>query len=186
MLRINTKILIILTAILCYPATLWATRGAEDYGIIMALMAFFFLLPVGLMLLGFIIYSITKLKSKEKLNKKQGEIVFTLSLIIIVPSIIIPILWVYWAENHYKMFELMSGVFIPIILLSIISSVLAMFVKKRSLNIDNDMSEVRAFESEQSETFDKRLSKKFIIGLILFLIVLIVTIFLYCFTPYLK
>ncbi len=180
---IDTKKFIFLAVIFFYPVTLWATRGAEDYGIIMALMAFFFSLPVGLMLLGFIIYSISKLKSKETPDTKQGKTVFTLSLIIIAASIIIPVLLIYGAENHYKMFELMSGVFIPIILLSIISLVLAINVKKGSRKIDNNEFKLRTSKSEISGTVDKRFIKKsLIIGSILFSIVLIAIIFLYFFT----
>ncbi len=126
------KISIFILAIISFPVMLWATRGPHDYGIIMVVMLMIYTIPVGLALLGFIIYLIVKLKSNVKPGKKPGRIIFVLSLIILFFSVIIPLAWSYSADWHHTMIELMLGDFIPIVLLSATSAVLAMKVKRYS------------------------------------------------------
>ena len=158
-----------------------ATRGSDDYGLVMALMAMLFCFPIGLTLLGFIIFSVSKLRSKKKLKKNQGKTVFIISFIIIVLSIIIPIAWMYSAKWHPLMVEVMLADFIPILVLAIISLVLSMRVKKRSLEND-EIREERILKKEQTEIINKGLSKKVIIVLILFSVVIVVMTFLFFFT----
>ena len=168
--RINTKRTIVLAVSFCCPAALWATGGSEDYGIIMALAAFFFSLPVGLVLLAFIVYSIIILK-KEKLDKRHGKIVFIVSLVIMISSIIIPIVLMHLAKWHRLMIELMLADFIPVLLLSVISAVLSVHVMKRPL----------LKESEPS-AYKKKLLKRTLIGLALIISLLLILMFLYFFT----
>ena len=182
MFRINLKITIFLAFMLYCPTMLWATRGANDYGIIMVLMFIIYSLPIGSLLLFFIIYSIIKLNSKKEPNKNQGKIVFILSSIIIFPTIIIPIILIYLVEWKNEMIELMSGVFVPILLLSIISAVLANFVKKRSILSSDDINEERYMKSKKSAIADNKFSKYFIIGAISLLLAFIVFVFKYFFT----
>ena len=133
MYKINKKKTLILIVLFCSPTIMWATRGNEDYGIVMVIMAMLFSFPVGLTLLGFIIFSVSKLRSKKKLKKNQGKTVFIISIIIIVFSVIIPIALMYSASWHTLMVEVMLADFMPILILAIISLVLSMRVKKRSL-----------------------------------------------------
>jgi membrane-associated HD superfamily phosphohydrolase len=136
------KKLFVISMLFCCPLLLLATRGSDDYGIVLALMAMLFSVPFGIMLIGFIIYLIVVLNNKKKPEKKQGKVAFILSIITIILSIIIQIFWTYWADKHWEMFVLMSGDFVPIILLACISIVLARFVRKRARKIDNDIAEV--------------------------------------------
>jgi hypothetical protein len=112
---------------------LWATRGSDDYGIIMTVMFMVYTFPVGLLIVSFIIYSIMNLQSINKPKVKKGNIVFIISIILIAPTVIIPVSWMYKSGWHPLMIEVMSADFIPILLLSIISAVLARIVKKRSI-----------------------------------------------------
>ena len=167
MQRINRSKFIILAAILCLPINLWATRGSDDYGLIMISMFIVFTFPFGLILLFFILNSIIKLKSSKPPEKKQGNIIFIISIIIIPVSILIPIAWMYNAKWHKLMIEVMLADFLPILLLSIISAVLALFVKKRSLNIMEDAGRKIFILSEKIKVI---LSSKLLIALIIFLL----------------
>ncbi len=128
----SLKLPVFTLAMIFSPAFLWATRGPHDYGIIMTIMLMIYTIPVGLALLGFIIYLIVQLKGDVKPGKKPGRIVFVLSLIILFFSIIIPLGWMFSADWHHTMIELMLADFIPMILLSVTSAVLAVKVKRRS------------------------------------------------------
>ncbi len=121
--------------ILCFPTIMLATRGSEDYGIIMAFMAMVYCMPAGLMLLGFVIYSITKLKTREKLKPNQGKTVYVISIIAIILSIFIPIAWMYSANWDRMMVKLMLADFVPVILLATTSLLLSIYVKKKSAKI---------------------------------------------------
>ncbi len=140
--RMNLKLIIFTCAFILYPPILWATRGPQDYGIIMTLMFMLYSFPIGLLLLCFIIYSIVKLKALKSISNNQGKIVFTLSSIIVFSTILIPLFWISWSDWNNEMIQLMSGVFVPVLILSIISAVLSRLVKKRSTNIENDVTEV--------------------------------------------
>lgn len=131
------KKLFILSVLFCSPFILFATRGADDYGIVLALMAMLFSVPVGIMLSGFIIYLSVILNNKKKPEKKKGNTVFVLSIIAIIFSIILQFFWTYWADKHWEMFVLMSGAFVPVIVLASVSIVLFRIVRKRALNLDN-------------------------------------------------
>ena len=183
MLRMNLNPLVFSVAFVLYPAVLRATRGPQDYGIIMALMSMLYSFPVGLLLLCFIISSIINLKSLKKPGKNRGKTVFIISIIIIPPTILIPVFWMFWTEWNNEMIQLMSGVFAPILILSIISAVLAGRVKKRSLDTDDDINGAMVKKSDQTGTVDnKSLKKIFLIGSAIFLSVLTVFIFKCCFT----
>ncbi len=177
MQRINRCKFIILPAVLCLPINLWATRGSDDYGLIMISMFIVFTFPLGLILLFFIINSIIKLKSSKSPEKKQGNIIFIISIIIIPVSIIIPILWMYNAKWHRLMIEVMLADFSPILLLSIISAVLAMFVKKRSLN--NKMENAGSKIFNLSEKIKEILSSKISIAIIFFLLLSLIYYFFF-------
>ncbi|MCP4135547.1 MAG: hypothetical protein GY754_31550 [bacterium] len=127
-----TNILVIAVT-LCYPATVWA-RDID--GLIHSCFTFLYFLVIGILLLCFIIYSIVKLIIKTKPEKKQGTVVFKISIILIAPTIIIPILLIHSYHWIPGVIGAMSVFFGPILLLSIISAVLAKFVMRRSLSID--------------------------------------------------
>lgn len=171
-----------LTTTLLLPAPLWATRGSDDYGIVMALMAVFFALPVGLTLLLFIIYSTARLRSKKRPDNKSGNVVFILSLVAIPPAILIPALWMHWADWKYAMIELMLAVFLPVLLMAIISAVLAMYVKKRSAGGDSWRDELPEQSADPSIVVHRGLSDKHRIGAVLLLIALLLLLFWYFFT----
>ncbi len=138
MQRIHWGKCLFLSAIFCHPINLWATRGADDYGIMMTVMFMIYSFPVGLLLVCFIIYLIVKLRSAEKPRADQGKTILIISIILIIPTVIIPIFLMYKAGWHPLMIEVMLADFIPILLLSITSAVLSMRVKKRSLYRNND------------------------------------------------
>jgi len=179
----NLKAVIFSGAFILYPAVLRATRGPQDYGIIMALMSMLYSFPVGLLLICFIISSIVNLKSLKKPGRNLGKTVFIISIIIIFPTILIPMFWMFRTEWNSEMIQLMLGVFAPVLVLTIISAVLARRVNKRSLNTDDDISDAIVNKSDQSGTVDnKSLKKIFLIGSAIFLLLLAVFIFKCCFT----
>jgi len=113
------------------PLTLFATRGPEDYGIIMALMAMVFTVPFSLVLIILIVYLSITLKKNNEIKQNEGQRPFIFSLIIILLSLILPFVLIYKATNHFKMFQLIAGVFLPVIILAVISLLLAYNLKKR-------------------------------------------------------
>jgi hypothetical protein len=126
-----------------------------------------------------------KLRSLERPRAKQGKSIFIISIILIVPTVIIPVFWMYNARWHSNMIEVMLADFIPIFLLSIISAVLAMFVNKRSL-FNNNMNEINIKNIDLTGNINKGLSKYLIIGFIVFVIITMIFIFLFYLTNLLR
>ncbi|MFC1670987.1 hypothetical protein ACFL20_11405 [Spirochaetota bacterium] len=182
MLRIKSIIIIILTFILSCPTLLLATRGKDDYGLAMVIMFILYSLPVGILLICFIIYSTIKLNKSDKPTKKQGKIIFILSNIIIAPTIIIPLLWIIRADWKSEMIEVMTGTFVPILVLTIISSVLAKLVKKKSLMSDSEFNDAIAAKSEKAGAVNEKFLQYVKIGLVFISLILIALLFKYCFT----
>ena len=174
--------LIFLAVIITWPVSLWATGGPHDYGIIMAVMCLFYSFPVGLMLLGFIVYSIITLNWKKRPGKKFGKIMYPVSIITIPPAIIMPILWIYWADRHQEMIEIMLAVFIPVLILSIISIILISYAKKQlQLTTDDNVGTTPPLFKKTGIT-GYRHAKLFILGSILVLLLFFMLIFKHCFT----
>ncbi len=132
MLRVNAKKVIILAVLSCFPVTLWATRGPEDFGLMMILVAMFFSFPAGILLVCLIVYTIAWLKNSEKPVAKRGNVVFVISLVIMVLAVIIPLLFMNLGKWHSKIIEVMLGDCVPIVLLSALSAVLSYRLMKRS------------------------------------------------------
>lgn len=170
-----------LSFILCFPINLWATRGEDDYGIIMMVMLMVYSFPVGVLLICFIIYSISKLRSAENPREKQGNIIFIISVILIVPTVVIPVFLMHKSGWHLQMIEVMLADFTPILIASTTSAILAMFVKNRSSN--NNSNSTKFFESIQSNnSITKFVSSKFFIaGSLLFVASLLMLVFKNCF-----
>ena len=130
------KTTIFFIAIISYPATVRAATPGHD--IVDAFLTFLYSIITGLLLLCFIIYSIVKLKSKKKPKKKQGKIVFLISIILIVPTIIIAFNLIKSSNWSSGSIEVMLVFFGPLLLLSIISAVLAKLLMKSFFGIDNN------------------------------------------------
>jgi len=125
--------LTILAAALTYsPTLLWANRGGHDYGIFMVVMFMLYCVPVGLVLLGCILASALRLKQPAKPKSKEGRIVLVLSWISIPPTVLLPLLLMAHQSWHPEMVELMLADFVPVLLLSLVSVVLATKVRRRN------------------------------------------------------
>ena len=179
----NKSFFTIITSIcILSPTALWATRGPDDYGIIISFMFITYAFPVGLMLLGFIIYTFAKLKSMTRPGKNACKIIYTISIITIPFTVIIPVFWILWSDCHKEMIELMLAEFIPLLILSITSIALAMRVRKSSSLSESDFKEkTETIRNKKSDAGNKH-NKFFIACLILFIFILLAFVFKFCFT----
>lgn len=135
MSRVITDIAIIITAALCCPAIVWARDVDDLAGSVVSLL---YNLVIGLLLICFIVYSIVKLKSKRIPVKRRGAIVFTISIISIAPTVIIPMSMIRRHDWTSGVIEAMLVFYGPILVLTIISAVLAKFVMSRSPALTDD------------------------------------------------
>lgn len=131
MSKFHGKSFIIAAALFLFSMPLGATRGPEDYGIILAFFMFCFSFPAGLLLLSLIILSVIRLKSEERPLGKQGTAIFVISLIIFVCSLIIPAAILYLKGCNGRIMEIIAADFVPVLLLAGISAELSRRVMNR-------------------------------------------------------
>ena len=136
--RIHYLKAIFLIAIICSPDLLLATRGSKDYGILLVVMFMIYSFPVGILLFCFLIYTLIKLKNTNKPTKGQGKVIFIISIIIIFPTILIPLAIMSGENWDPQVVELMLGAFMPILIMAIATTVLAKIIKNRSLLGENE------------------------------------------------
>jgi hypothetical protein len=125
---------VLLVVFLLCPATAWATRGADDYGLVFAIFFLLFALPVGITLLVFIIYTSVKLATlkRSKPTRRQGGVIFVFSTIFLALTVALPILLGCLTHWYSKIVEMMPVAFAPVLVLAAVAVVLAMMLKKRS------------------------------------------------------
>ncbi len=139
-MRMSPIVLILMVICVILPSFAHATRGPEDYGIIMAFVFMVYTMPVGILLLSLIIFMFSRLKSKTRPRKGLGRAQFIISIVTLLLSIVLPLAIIHLSGWKYIMLELMMAVFVPIIALSVFLAYLSLRVRKRSFENDGPSS----------------------------------------------
>jgi len=125
----RTALVGLILGLLVWSSPAWATQGTADTAMILSIV--FFALPAFFTTLGLTIASIVRLASRRPPRLGQGRVAFGISLACLVPSIPISLTCMAYSGWFDQMVTTMLGVFIPIFLLSLASTLLAWRIRRK-------------------------------------------------------
>lgn len=98
----------------------------------MGLVVMFFSLPSLILLICLIAYTVSWLRTAETPVPRRGNVVFTMSQLIIILAVIIPLPYMHTGKWNRVVIELMMGASIPVIIVSVLTAVSSRGLMKRT------------------------------------------------------